>query len=150
MSEHTGRKRFVPFLLSFTGGILVLGGGLGRVIVHQLVFAPATPSWLKGLVDQGYVMLQANGFNSPLSFDYTVPIEIASGALMLVGAAGLIIPGHRMFVWAMLVIAFSYASLAGSGGFLVGAILGMVGGSLAAFRVDLPPNVRPLKGNSEA
>ena len=56
---------------------------------------------------------------------------LVSGAVVLACAVLLIAVPNQRTVWGVLILVFSALSLLGFGGFLVGAVLGIVGGFLA-------------------
>ncbi len=55
---------------------------------------------------------------------------LATGAIVLVSSVMLLAKPGQQWTWGVLILVFSALSLFGMGGFLVGAILGMVGGIL--------------------
>lgn len=62
---------------------------------------------------------------------YIVLINIVSGIVVLIGALMLYSRPKQAHMWGTLVLVFSIVSLVGMGGFMIGAILGIVGGALA-------------------
>lgn len=62
---------------------------------------------------------------------YIVLINIVSGVIVLIGALMLYSRSKQAHTWGILVLVFSIVSLVGMGGFVIGAILGIVGGALA-------------------
>lgn len=55
---------------------------------------------------------------------------LATGAIVLVSSVLLLAKPSQQWTWGVLILVFSALSLFGMGGFLIGAILGMVGGIL--------------------
>ena len=55
---------------------------------------------------------------------------LVTGAIVLVSSLMLLAKPSQQWVWGVLILVFSALSLFGMGGFLVGAVLGMVGGIL--------------------
>jgi hypothetical protein len=129
-SGTTTKKRpKTAIVISLIAGLLILAGGVGRVIVDSLVFSSTAPSWLRGLLDQAYFSFQSEGLNGPFLY-VTAPIEIISGILILIGVGKIYVGGPRSSRWGFVIIGFSFASLVGSGGLGIGAVLGIIGGSL--------------------
>ncbi len=58
-------------------------------------------------------------------------IGIASGAVIIVGALSMYSNPQLSQLWGALILIFSLVSLLGLGGFIVGALMGIVGGILA-------------------
>ena len=58
-------------------------------------------------------------------------LGIVSGAMVLVGAQKVYSNPGQAVTWGAVIIAFSIVSFFGMGGFLAGAVLGIVGGVLA-------------------
>lgn len=75
-------------------------------------------------------MLPWLGFFSPIFFVF-VTLGLVSGVIILIGAIMMNSrPGQRR-TWGIVVLVFAIVSLLGMGGFMIGAILGVVGGALA-------------------
>jgi len=66
------------------------------------------------------------GFMAGLSF-----IGLLSGLFVIVGALMLSARPTDHTIWGIIILIFSIVSFLGMGGFFIGAILGIVGGSLA-------------------
>lgn len=58
-------------------------------------------------------------------------IGIVSGAIIIMGALALISNPKQSQTWGALILIFSLMGLMGLGGFLIGSLLGIVGGILA-------------------
>ncbi len=58
-------------------------------------------------------------------------IGLVSGVLVMIGALMLNTRPTEHTAWGIIILVFSAISILGMGGFLVGAILGIVGGALA-------------------
>jgi MFS family permease len=133
MSENISEKPTAAFILSLLGGIFILlGGALSAVIgayCGALIGAlePIAPgaSWLGALT----FILMALGV--------IFGIIVIVGSIMIYQA----VPS-KVKTGSILVIIFSILSLfvAGSGGFLVGLILGLIGGILGlVWKPPAPP-----------
>lgn len=124
-SERPG----IAFVLSLVGGVLmVINGG---VMFMFFMAGGWGPGGIMGGMMGGYQgMMGSLGF--PFGF---------MGGLMLVGlVAGIVVtvsvvmlnarPAEH-WAWGVVILVFSVISLLGMGGFLVGAILGIIGGAFA-------------------
>jgi len=125
MAEETNGA----FLLSLIGGVLILIGGfvvLGLALIGS--FGMPFTGYMMGHME-GYMM---GGFGLLGWLSYVAAlIGIASGIIVLYGAFTLRSRPKERTTWGALILAFSLISLLGSGGFLIGAILGILGGVLA-------------------
>jgi hypothetical protein len=66
-------------------------------------------------------------------------VGLASGIIVIVGAVMLDARPTDHFAWGVIILVFSVTSFLGMGGFIVGAILGIVGGAFAiSWRPMLP------------
>ncbi|MBI3023256.1 MAG: hypothetical protein HYY68_05950 [Thaumarchaeota archaeon] len=57
--------------------------------------------------------------------------SIVTGSIVLVGAIMLARRPDEGYTWGLVIVIFSSVSILGMGGFLAGAVLGIVGGALA-------------------
>lgn len=130
---HLTKHRRLPYILSLIGGILILLSAVGRVLVDRLAFSSSIPIYDRGPIFQIYEALQNNGFNSPSMF-VTVPISILAGVLIIIGASELLRKNPWLGGWGAVVLLSAVASLAGTGGAGIGAILAIIGGSMVLFR----------------
>lgn len=114
-------------IISLIGGIIITLGGLlflavsafilpslnyGNLVIPQNLPASAIPGLVSGFVG----MIGIFGLVSGV-------IVLASSVMLLTGKG-------QQRTWSVLVLVFSILSLFGLGGFLVGAVLGIVGGAL--------------------
>jgi hypothetical protein len=107
----------VPSGLSLAGGIIILLGGIASWIWHTAFFSQM--GWMMG-----------GTWFTPMIVGTSV-IGIVSGALVMLGAVMMAFRPNESHQWGVIVLVFSLLSFFGMGGFLVGAILGIVGGALA-------------------
>ena len=114
-------------ILALAGGIIITLGGILFVAVSAFVLPNITyanvhtppnlpASSIPGLVS-GFVGLMG-------------AFGLVSGAIVLVSSVMLLTHSGRPRTWSVLILVFSMLSLIGLGGFLVGAVLGIVGGAL--------------------
>ena len=108
------------FGLSLAAGIMiVLGGAVG--ITWSGTLAPSFPGGCCGMVC-GFGFL---GMMAGVSL-----FGLVSGVIVLAGALMLRIKPEQRHAWGIIIVVFSAISILGMGGFLVGAILGVIGGVL--------------------
>jgi len=114
----------IAIVLSLIGGSLMILSG--AMMLMMLMYG-----WMGFGMMRGYRSMMGNigisyGFMGGLSL-----IGIVSGILVIIGAVMLSFrPAERM-AWGIIVLVFSVISFLGMGGFLIGAILGIIGGAFA-------------------
>jgi len=124
-----GEKPVAPFILSLLGGILIL---LGAFMMSMFAFVTGNMMGMTGMMSGtmgGFsgVMAIMMGY----SFAFTI-VGLISGGLVILGAVMLYSRPFEKDLWGAVVIAFSILGmLGGMGGFMVGLVLGIVGGALA-------------------
>ena len=128
MAEETN----AAFLLSLIGGVLILIGsfvilGLGILGAFGMGFMGSMMGYMSGMMD-GF---GTSGVLSGVLVIAVSVIGIASGIVVIYGAFSVRSKPEERTTWGALILAFSLISLLGLGGFLVGAILGILGGILA-------------------
>jgi len=119
-------KPVAPFILGLSGGILIL---LGAFVMSMFAFGTANMMGMMSGTMAGYsgTMAMMMGY----SFAFTI-VGLASGALVILGAVMLYSPPFEKDLWGAVIIAFSILSiLGGMGGYMIGFVLGIVGGVLA-------------------
>jgi hypothetical protein len=120
------------YVLSLIGGIITFLTG----IIGLAWFGSNGPNWtgfggFMGRIMNGYHgMMGGNGSYYSL-FSILSIIGIVAGVLVVVSAVMLRIRPKEHVLWGAMIIAFSAISLVGMGGFFIGAILGIIGGSFA-------------------
>jgi hypothetical protein len=80
--------------------------------------------------------------NATVPFATIAVIGLICGALVLFGAIMLRIKPENKKAWGMLIIVFSIPSVITGGGFIIGFILGIIGGVKA---VSMKPEMQPAK-----
>ena len=114
-------------IIALVGGIIITLSGVLFVAVSALVLPNITypnvsvpqglsPSAIPGLVS-GFVGLMGI-------------FGLVSGAVVLVSSVMLLTRPSQTRTWSVLILVFSVLSFFGMGGFIVGAVLGIVGGAL--------------------
>ena len=118
----------VAWILALVGGILmVLGGalllGVGAFVLPHMDFTGVTAPQNFPASD---IPALASGFVGTMG-----AFGIVSGAIVLVSAIMLLRGTSSWRLWGVLILVFSVLSFVGSGGFVLGAILGIIGGIMA-------------------
>ena len=114
-------------IIALAGGIIITLSGVLFVAVSALVLPNLTysnvsvpqglsPSAIPGLVS-GFVGLMGI-------------FGLVTGAIVLVSSVMLLTSSGDRRTWSVLILVFSMLSFVGMGGFVVGAVLGIVGGAL--------------------
>jgi len=106
--------------LSLAGGIIILVGATVSWIWHVSFFPQM--GWMMG--GPPFAAMTAG----------VSIVGIVSGAMVVLGGIMMYAKPHETPKWGVLVLIFSVISLFGMGGFLIGAVLGIIGGVLAVTR----------------
>jgi hypothetical protein len=114
-------------ILALVGGmIIVLGGvifiGVSAFVIPHLNFSNMT-------VPQGFNRANLPGLVSGVVGAMGV-VGLVCGAIVLVSATMLLAKVGQRRTWGILILVFSVLSFIGLGGFIIGAILGIIGGIL--------------------
>lgn len=113
------------FALSLVSGILILlGAGVG------LMWYSVGFPFFQGMMGGFPGMMPWFGFFSPMFLIFAV-LGLVSGVTILTGAIMMNSRPEQRRTWGIVVLVFAIVSLLGMGGFIIGAILGIVGGALA-------------------
>ena len=122
----------LAFILSFIGGLVILIGGIVSTIwfiYGGVVLGDFGDMW-SGFMGGYHGMMGSIGlplgFMGGLSF-----VGLVSGAIIIIGAWMLNLRPQELDMWAILIIVFSVISFLNMGGFMIGGILGLIGGSYA-------------------
>ncbi|OLB67973.1 hypothetical protein AUI06_12385 [archaeon 13_2_20CM_2_52_21] len=125
-----------PFVLSLVGGVLIL---LGAIVASIFTFGSpviygsmsSSMSGMMGRMNSGMWMGMMMGGMMGIYPVFSI-IGLASGALVILGAVMLYSRPFEKDLWGAVIIAFSILGiLGGMGGFMIGLVLGVVGGTLA-------------------
>ena len=133
----TENRAVAPFVLSLIGGVFTL---LGAIIASMFTFgSPTIVGSMSGSMGGGMM----GGMNGEMGMGMMIGgmmglypifsiIGLASGALVILGAVMLYSRPFEKDLWGVVIIAFSILGiLGGMGGFMIGLVLGIVGGALA-------------------
>lgn len=120
----------LSYILSLIGGLLVLIVSM----VDLLWFGVGTSNWggyggyMRGMMNGygGFMGGYSGGLYTGIS-----ALTLVCGIIVIIGAVMLKMQPQTRLVWGTLIIVFSVVSLAGMGGFFVGAILGIIGGAFS-------------------
>ena len=134
MSAET--RAVAPFVLSLIGGVFIL---LGAIVTSMFNFGSATivgsmsssmSGMMRGMSGQTGMGMMIGGMMG--LYPVFSIIGLASGALVILGAVMLYSRPFEKDLWGGVIIAFSILGiLGGMGGFMIGLVLGIVGGALA-------------------
>jgi len=114
-------------IIALAGGIIITLSGVLFLAVSALVLpnlAYANMNVPQGLPASALPGL-VSGFVGLMGI-----FGLVSGALVLVSAVKLLSSPGQTRTWSILILVFSVLSFIGMGGFVVGAVLGIVGGAL--------------------
>jgi hypothetical protein len=121
------KKPTVPYALSLIAGILTLIGGLTRMYLGVWRFE-FMRQMMRGY---RYAFAAGPGLFSP-SISFAGMLGIIFGLIVIAGAIMLNRRPAQHTTWGILILVFSILGIFGGlGGYLVGLILGIVGGALA-------------------
>jgi len=137
----------IAFILSLTGGILMLVGGM----LSSIWFMSGGFN-LDGMMGgfggmMGGYRTMMGGFGVPFGFMGGLSfIGLLSGIFVIIGALMLNARPAEHVAWGTLILIFSVISFLGMGGFYIGALLGIAGGAVA---LSWKPAVRALRQEVE-
>ena len=129
MAQETNEEANAAFLLSLIGGVLILIGSL--VVVGLGIFAAFGMGYMGSMMNRMMGGFGTVGVLGGVSIIAVSIIGIASAVIVIYGAFSIRDKPTARTTWGPLILAFSLISLLSFGGFLVGAILGILGGILA-------------------
>jgi len=133
MAQETNEEANAAFLLSLIGGVLIL---IGSLVVLGIGMFGAYSVGHMGSMMSGMMGYRMGGVGTPWMFGGVAIIAvsvigIASAVIIIYGAFSIRDKPAARTTWGALILAFSLISLLSLGGFLVGAVLGILGGILA-------------------
>jgi hypothetical protein len=116
-------RPYAAFVLSLVGGVLILVGGL---LGLTWLGWPMWGWWGMGMMGWGMMWGWMPGFLLAFS-----AVCLVSGAAVVTAAYMLYNKPSQAQTWGTIVLVFAAVSLLSAGGFIIGALLGIVGGLLA-------------------
>ena len=144
MSTSAGQqKHTLPFIFMLIGGILILFGGIYELsavssVSANSIIANLTASNPALAHNATEIKLINNYVSSGALYDAiyaVVAVGIICGiVVMLSGIMSYNPKGNRLKIFSIVAIIFSLISILGDGGFLVGMILGIIGGILGLMK----------------
>jgi len=99
----------------------------GILIVCNAVAVGVAATWFPWI----FPTLPGSANNAAVPFPSIAAIELICGALVLLGAIMLHVKPQNKKAWGLIVIVFSIPSVVTGGGFIIGFILGIIGGAKA-------------------
>ena len=115
-------------VLSLIGGVIILLSGVLFTAVSAFVLPHL--SYANINVPQGLspssIPAIVSGFVGVMGV-----FGLVFGAIVLISSVMLLANSSQRKVWGVLILVFSVLSFLGTGGFVIGAVLGIVGGALA-------------------
>ncbi len=125
---QSAEKPNMAFILSLIGGLLIFVGSAVSIVWFSVGSAPFGGYW--GMMSGWHGMTGSYGF----AYDYLLVLSVAGlacGVIVVVGGFMLSLRPLEHVTWGVLIVIFSAISFVSMGGWFVGAILGIVGGTLA-------------------
>lgn len=117
------QRETISFPLSLAGGVLILLGGASNTAWMGTMMGE-----YDGMMGMMQGMMASFGFGMMAN---AFVLSLASGMIVLVGAIMLRMKPQQRSAWGTAIIIFSALSILGMGSFLIGALLGIIGGALA-------------------
>ncbi len=122
------RYPYTAFLLSLVGGILMLASG--AMLLMMIQYVGYNFGFISGMMGGYMGMMGTFGIPFGSMWGLTITALIA-GVIVIVGSAMLSARPKEHRAWGAVILTFSLISFLGMGGFYIGAILGIIGGTLA-------------------
>lgn len=122
------KKPSVPFILPLVGGVLIFVSSAISIVWFIVGSAPFGSYW--GMMGNYHGFMGSFGFNNGYLLGFSV-LGLVCGVLVVVGSFLLNLRPLEHFSWSLIVLVFSIASFVSMGGWVVGAVLGISGGSLS-------------------
>jgi len=121
-----------------TAIVLSLIGGSLMILSGTMMFMMLVYDWMGFGMMGGYMGMGMMGsIGTPFGFMSGLSlVGVVSGILVIIGAVMLSFRPAEHEAWGIVILTFSVISFLGMGGFLIGAILGVIGG---AFALSLKP-----------
>jgi hypothetical protein len=120
-------KPSVAFILSLVGGVLIFVSSAISIVWFTVGSAPFGS--YGGMMGNYHGFMGNFGFNNGYLLGFSV-LGLVCGVLVVVGSFLLNLRPLEHFSWSVIVLVFSIVSFVSMGGWVVGAVLGIAGGSL--------------------
>ncbi len=125
-------KPVAPFILGLIAGIFIF---LGAIVMSMFAFGTASMMGSMGGAMSGIMSNMYAGMSMGMMMGFApalTVVGIASGVMVILGSVMVYTHPSESQLWGAIILAFSVVSIIGGmGGFLVGLVLGVVGGVLA-------------------
>lgn len=119
------RKISLAAAFSYAAGVLILASGIIAWALLPSIFGPLTFSQLA--IDREQNLMG--------NYTLIVPvIGVASGIFIIFCASLIYLKPQKNQIWGVAIIIFSLIALIGMGGFVLGTVLGLIGGILALIK----------------
>lgn len=129
--SEMGYSMTAPIVLSVIAGALILTSALLPLIwYYYMPMGMMQGRGMMGMYSWPWQWWQMQWIGIP----FASIVGLISGSLVILGSVMLGNRQHEYRVWGTLILVSSIVSLLGMGGFIVGSILGMIGGALALSR----------------
>lgn len=124
--SKSGKEVGAATIISLIGGVLMVAGGLAGLYMYGAWSQAGMPGW--GPMMGGWGMQQGlfAGMVGTVS-----GISLAAGGVVVLGAYSMHVKPESKNVWGVGLLVASIVGLFGMGGFLIGPVLGIIGGILA-------------------
>jgi len=119
------QKPYAAFMLSFAGGVLVLANGLAFILASRGISRA-----LEYVMNTSGLSLVAALAIQHILFSLS-SVGLILGALMIIASLMLYYKPSSSGGWGASILVLSILSIFAGGGFMLGLILGAIGGSLA-------------------
>jgi hypothetical protein len=126
-----GERPTVAVILSIIGGaLMLLGGSMALMMLTYHDEDLGMMDGFGGMMDGYRHMMNGLGFPYGLMSGLML-VSLVSGVLVIIGGVMINVHPSQSSTWGITVLVFSIISFLGMGSFLIGAVLGIVGGALA-------------------
>jgi len=112
------------YIISLIGGILIL---VGSMVMALMI---GSGYWWMGMNGSHYSMMGAFSVDSGMMYLLSA-FGVACGIVVVIGSLMLNRRPQEATTWGSIILVFSLLSLVDMGGFIIGALLGIIGGVIA-------------------
>jgi len=124
----TERYPVMAFALSLVGGILMIASGTMMYIMTAYI--GSNFGYFGGMMGGYMGMMGSFGVPFGSMWGFSI-IGLIAGVIVIIGSITLNYRPSEHTAWGAVILTFSLISFLGMGGFYIGAILGIIGGTLA-------------------
>ena len=118
----------MAFALSLVGGILMIASGTMMYIMTAYI--GSNFGYFGGMMGGYMGMMGSFGVPFGSMWGFSI-IGLIAGVIVIIGSITLNYRPSEHTAWGAVILTFSLISFLGMGGFYIGAILGIIGGTLA-------------------